>query len=436
MSPRVKSSGLSRRWREEYARDERGFQLREVAGGWRFYTHPAYHDIVEQYVLVVGHAPPVAGRARGARRRRVPPAGDPAGVNAVRGVNSEGVIASLIEKGLVREVGRDKTAGNAILYGTTRTFLRSFGLKDLEELPPLEEFAPDLRPNERFATGSRLPKAPFSAATSAKTTSPRWTSEGAPVNDPDDVRVVPMRLQKFLARAGVASRRGSEDLMTAGRVSVNGEVVSGLGSKVDPEVDVVTVDGREVRLADAPAYLALNKPTGFVTTMSDPQGRPTVASLVPLAEYPGLFPVGRLDQDTSGLLLFTTDGELSHRLLHPKWKVAKTYRARVDGRLTESEADRLRTGIELDDGPTQPAAVDVVSSGRMSEAVITIREGRKRQVRRMFSAVGHPVLELERRSFGPIELGTLAEGAVRELTPAELSALRAEVGIGESGCRS
>jgi 23S rRNA pseudouridine2605 synthase len=242
-----------------------------------------------------------------------------------------------------------------------------------------------------------------------------------------------MRVQKFLARAGVASRRGSEDLITAGRVAVNGQIVTGLGSKVDPATDVVTVDGRQVSLADAPVYIALNKPAGVVTTMSDPQGRRTVASLVPAAENPGLFPVGRLDRDTTGLLLFTTDGELSHRLLHPRWKVEKTYRVRVDGSLSEAEVALLREGIELDDGPTQPAEIEILDTGRTSKAVITIREGRKRQVRRMFSAVGHPVIELHRSSFGPVDVGGLREGEVRELSDAEVSALRAAVDLeGES----
>jgi 23S rRNA pseudouridine2605 synthase len=242
-----------------------------------------------------------------------------------------------------------------------------------------------------------------------------------------------MRVQKFLARAGVASRRGSEDLITAGRVAVNGQIVTGLGSKVDPATDVVTVDGRQVSLADTPVYIALNKPAGVVTTMSDPQGRRTVASLVPAAENPGLFPVGRLDRDTTGLLLFTTDGELSHRLLHPRWKVEKTYRVRVDGSLSEAEVALLREGIELDDGPTQPAEIEILDTGRTSKAVITIREGRKRQVRRMFSAVGHPVIELHRSSFGPVDVGGLREGEVRELSDAEVSALRAAVDLeGES----
>jgi 23S rRNA pseudouridine2605 synthase len=242
-----------------------------------------------------------------------------------------------------------------------------------------------------------------------------------------------MRVQKFLARAGVASRRGSEDLMTAGRVCVNGDVVTELGRKVDPAVDVVTVDGRQVRLAEQPAYLALNKPQGVMTTMSDPQGRTTVATFMPLAEHPGLFPVGRLDYETTGLLLFTTDGELAHRVLHPRWKVEKTYRVLVDGRPTRPELDRLREGVSLDDGLTAPAQVSMLRAGPTSYCEIAIREGRKRQVRRMFSAIGHPVLELHRVSFGPVALGDLPKGAWRHLTEAEVGDLRAAVDMKVGG---
>jgi 23S rRNA pseudouridine2605 synthase len=218
--------------------------------------------------------------------------------------------------------------------------------------------------------------------------------------------------------------------MKAGRVRVNGTTATELGRKVDPATDVVEVDGRQVRLGGAPTYLVLNKPRGVVTTMSDPQRRPTVASLVPAAEHPGLFPVGRLDAETTGALLFTTDGELSHRVLHPRWKVPKTYRTLVDGVPTAAEVASLRAGVELDDGPTAPAEVREVewrSGATLIE--ITITEGRKRQVRRMFSAVGHPVLELERECFGPVALGDLAPGTWRYLTPEEIASLRDAAGI-------
>lgn len=252
----------------------------------------------------------------------------------------------------------------------------------------------------------------------------------APESSPsNEVGAVPLRVQKFLARAGVASRRGSEDLMTAGRVTVNGEVVTELGAKVDPRTDVVAVDGRIVDVSDSgPVYLALNKPVGYITTMSDPHGRPTVAELVDGRQFPGLFPVGRLDQDTSGLLLFTTDGEMAHRILHPRWKMYKTYIVEVDGRPRESALEELRSGVALDDGLTSPALVRVLEY-RDSTAVLElqIREGRKRQVRRMCSAVHHPVLALRRTVFGPVALGDLPEGAVRHLTPVEVSALRGAV---------
>jgi 23S rRNA pseudouridine2605 synthase len=246
-------------------------------------------------------------------------------------------------------------------------------------------------------------------------------------------RLVPMRVQKFLARAGVASRRGSEDLMTAGRVTVNGVTTTELGAKVDPACDVVTVDGKVVSLAEAPVYLALYKPAGVVTTMKDPQGRTTVAALVPVKQHPGLFPVGRLDYETTGLLLFTTDGELAHRILHPRWKVEKTYRVLVDGRVSEPELDRLREGVSLDDGLTAPARVSALRLGPTSYCEISIREGRKRQVRRMFSAIGHPVIELHRVQFGPVVLGDLSKASWRYLSDDEVRALRCSVDMPEGG---
>lgn len=256
--------------------------------------------------------------------------------------------------------------------------------------------------------------------------------EAGRASDQGEGRVVPLRVQKFLARAGVASRRGSEALMTAGRVAVNGRVVTEMGAKVDPATDVVTVDGAEIRLAGEPVYLALNKPAGVMTTMSDPQGRPTVVSLMPVAQHPGLFPVGRLDFETTGLILFTTDGELSHRLLHPRWKVDKTYAVLADGRVEANDIARLQTGIRLDDGLTAPARARILdrrTDRTLTE--ITITEGRKRQVRRMFSALSHPVLELHRVRFGPVELGMLAPGTWRPLTADEVADLRAAVEMGE-----
>ena len=238
-------------------------------------------------------------------------------------------------------------------------------------------------------------------------------------------RIVPMRLQKFLARAGVASRRGSENLMTAGRVCINGVVTTELGSKVDPSVDVVTVDGSVVRLSDGSVTLMLNKPAGYITTMSDPHGRPCVAQLVPTDRFPGLFPIGRLDFDTTGLLLFSTDGELGNGLLHPRHHVWKTYLAHVDGLVLDGDIRLLEGGVELGDGPTLPAKLEIVSgSADASDVRISIREGRKRQVKRMFEHIGHPVLALHRESFGPLRLDGVEPGCWRLLDDSEVDALR------------
>jgi 23S rRNA pseudouridine2605 synthase len=250
-------------------------------------------------------------------------------------------------------------------------------------------------------------------------------TDAAPGQDADG-RIYPMRLQKFLARAGVASRRGSEDLMTAGRVTVNGAVVTELGAKVDPAVDEVAVDGVVVRLADGPAYYAFHNPIEVMTTMSDPQGRRTVAEFFPPDAPAGLFPVGRLDYNSEGLLLLTTDGDLGQTLLHPRHHVTKTYLATVQGVPTPATLAHLRQGVELDDGVTAPAEAALVSrTGGRAIVELRIAEGRKRQVRRMLSAVGHPVTRLVRVGFGPVQLGELAAGDVRPLTEDEVEGLRA-----------
>ena len=222
-----------------------------------------------------------------------------------------------------------------------------------------------------------------------------------------------------------------------GSVRVNGQVVTELGSKVDPRVDTVTVDGREVRLADGSVYLMLNKPAGYVTTMRDPGGRPCVAELVPSDRYPGLFPVGRLDRDTTGLLLFTTDGEAAQRLLHPSYEKDKHYVALVEGVIRREERRALERGITLDDGPCAPAKVEFIERGDprattlawtggdgASLVGLTIHEGRKHQVKRMLSAVGHEVIALHRDTFGPLALSGVGPGQWRMLTDAEREALR------------
>lgn len=225
------------------------------------------------------------------------------------------------------------------------------------------------------------------------------------------------RLQKALARAGLGSRRVCEELIAAGRVTVDGAVAR-LGRRIDPASAVVAVDGVVIGLAADLVHYLLNKPAGVVTTAADPQGRPIVTDLVP--DDPRVFPVGRLDADTEGLLVMTNDGDLAHRLTHPSFGVPKEYLAHVEGRPSKAAVRALRAGVDLDDGPTAPAKVAEVEPGLLR---IEIHEGRNRQVRRMCEAVGHPVQRLARTRIGPIGVGSLPPGRWRRLEPPEVRAL-------------
>lgn len=236
------------------------------------------------------------------------------------------------------------------------------------------------------------------------------------------------RLQKILAQAGVASRRKCEELIAAGEVAVNGRVVTKLGAKADPSKDVITVKGRPI-VPEAKLYLMFNKPKGVITSLSDPKGRPVVSDY--LKGVPArVYPVGRLDYDTEGLLLLTNDGELAYRLTHPKFQVPKTYHATVERVPHGSDLERLASGIRLEDGMTAPAEVeyvDVDPDGKWATISITIREGRNRQVRRMFEAIGHPVVRLKRIAFAGLTLQGLKRGKYRHLTADELQLLKAAV---------
>jgi 23S rRNA pseudouridine2605 synthase len=226
-----------------------------------------------------------------------------------------------------------------------------------------------------------------------------------------------MRLNAFLARAGVASRRRADELIKAGRVTVNGE--PGQLNTVVGARDQVQFDGREVTRQRL-AYVLLHKPAGVVTTARDPQGRPTVVDLV--AAEPRVVPVGRLDADTTGALLLTNDGQLAHRLAHPRYGVEKTYVAEVEGDPDEGALQRLRDGVELDDGRTAPARANRLGSGRVE---LVLHEGRKHQVKRMLAAVGHPVTRLHRSAYAELTLEGLEPGRWRELEPHEVELLRA-----------
>jgi 23S rRNA pseudouridine2605 synthase len=238
-----------------------------------------------------------------------------------------------------------------------------------------------------------------------------------------------VRLQKLLAQSGVASRRKCEELMLAGLVEVDGEVVTRLGTKVDPRTAVIRVEGRRLPPVSDHVYLVLNKPRGVVSTMSDPQGRPTLSDYV--GDRPErLFHVGRLDTDTEGLILLTNDGGFAHRMAHPSYEVDKTYVAEVDGVPARATLERLRRGVTLEDGPVHVNEVRVRSShGERSIVELVIHEGRNRIVRRLLDHVGHPVRRLTRTQIGPVRLAGLRSGSLRELDDREVGSLLDQAGL-------
>ncbi len=232
-----------------------------------------------------------------------------------------------------------------------------------------------------------------------------------------------IRLQKYLAEAGVASRRKCEELMLQGRVEVNGVTVRELGTKVDAG-DVVKVDGKEVKQEDKKVYILLNKPVGYITTAKDQFSRKTVLDLIE-GVHERIYPVGRLDYDTSGLLLLTNDGDLAYKLTHPSREADKVYQAKIKGILNDNEIQAFKAGIRIDDYTTSPAKIKVLERTVTDSVVeVTIHEGKNRQVRRMFEAVGHAVLKLRRISIGPVKLGSLEEGKWRNLTAEEVKSLK------------
>jgi 23S rRNA pseudouridine2605 synthase len=235
------------------------------------------------------------------------------------------------------------------------------------------------------------------------------------------------RLQKFLARAGLASRRAAEEWIRAGKVTVNGRAVTELGAKIDPERDQVRVEGRLVRLAP-PVTVILHKPYGYLSTTTDPLGRRVVTGLLG-EKYGRLYPVGRLDYDATGLLILSNEGELAYRLMHPRYQVPRTYRVTVTGEVPREILHFLAGGVEVDGRPV-PAEVKVLKRGPEKTVLeLTVREGRYHLVKRLLEKVGHPVMKLKRIAFGPLHLGRLPRGAHRPLTPMELKALRAAAGL-------
>ena len=238
-----------------------------------------------------------------------------------------------------------------------------------------------------------------------------------------------LRLNRFLATAGVASRRRCDDLIREGRISVNGTPVAELGTRVDPTNDDVTVDGKSVHMPEQRWTLAMNKPRDVLVAASDSRGRRTVLDL--LQDFPGrVFPVGRLDYRSEGLLLFTNDGDLAYRLAHPRFKVEKIYRVDVGGLVQPSLVDSFRRGVMLEDGRTQPAVLTILQRTKTRSSLeIELREGRKRQIRRMLALFGHEVTRLRRVRFGPVQIDELAEGEWRELSSTEVTSLRRAVDL-------
>jgi 23S rRNA pseudouridine2605 synthase len=238
-----------------------------------------------------------------------------------------------------------------------------------------------------------------------------------------------VRLQKVLAAAGLGSRRACEDMIASGHVEVDGEVVTHLGTKVDPDTVVIRVDGERLPVAMDVVYVAVNKPRGVVSSMADDQGRTDLRSLLG-DRTERLFHIGRLDTDTSGLLLLTNHGEFAHRLAHPSYEIPKTYIALVQGVVDGATVEQLISGVHLDDGPAHADAVAILDRYEQRSTVeVTLHEGRNRMVRRMFDAVGHPVDQLSRTGIGPVRLGALKPGETRDLSRSEVGALLERVGL-------
>jgi segregation and condensation protein B len=391
--------------RDDLAEGKRGVVLREVAGGFSLASDPD-SEAAARRLLAKPRTPPLtqAQAETLAIVAYLQPVTRPE-VARIRGVTSESAVQTLAERGLIEESGRSQFG--AAIFKTTELFERLFGLSGLEQLPDPSKFDPT--PEDERELRERLLKAGEQRVDPAEP--PRCCPAG-PSPGPSGV----VRLAKFLAHGGVASRRKAELIIGKGRVTVGGKVVT------DPARDVgdgddVRVDGSLVG-TEALEVWAVNKPAGVVSTAREPGSRPAVVGLVDSAAR--LYPVGRLDVDSTGLLLLTNDGALANRLTHPRYGVAKAYRAELRRPPSDADLRRLASGVELEDGMTAPAELRRMGE---REVELTLREGRNRQVRRMAEAVGNRVVSLRRVRFGSVELGSLSQGQARRLSEVEIARL-------------
>ena len=399
--PRDRVIDLLEQLAADYERPERGLSIREIAGGFKMTTKPEHHEAVRRFVKNL--SPPLKLSLPALETLAViaykQPITSPE-IMEIRGVQGAGVLKTLLDRKLIGIAGRKQVIGKPFLYKTTREFLVQFGLKDVGELPSLKEF------QELGAFRYREPG-------HARRPGCRRPADARPGRG----RVVAEeRLQKILATAGIASRRKAEVLITEGRVTVNGTIVSELGSKADPDQDHIKVDGRLIKQPEHFIYIALNKPDNVVSTVSDPQKRATVLDLPAGGSRPRISR-GRLDYHSQGLILLTNDGEFANAITSARSHVPKTYLVKSNGYLTPEQEEEFRTGVPLSGRRTAPAGLHCIRRGDNPWYEVRLIEGRNQQVRIMFKHFGRLVEKLRRVRIGNVELGSLKPGEFRHLTP-------------------
>jgi len=395
-------SGIIDNLNAKYAQWGRTFRIEKFGSKYRYYTLPDYDKFINRLAEIP--RPVKLSRASLevlsiiAYRQPVVKAD----IEKIRGINSDGVTRTLIERSLIEIAGRSDGPGRPILYKTTREFLEFFGISDLSALPKHDDSG-----NAGDIAGSLI--------------------ISRPAEDQNSPPIPRMRLNKFLAKSGIASRRAADLLIQQGMIAVNGALVTQLGVIINEESDKVTFNNKPVTISYDYIYLLVHKPSGYIITCKDNHGRPIILDLV--SKYKKIVkPVGRLDYDSSGLIILTNDGEFAFRLSHPRYEINKKYLVKCEGSISDEGIKKLESGIKLHDGLTSPASIELVSrNNNYSRFYITIHEGRKRQIRRMCGAIGLKVVALKRISIGNLELGNLKSGRYRLLTEKEIAGLKESV---------